>query len=186
MPKIEAPAVPAKKTSRTVCVACKIPQGLALQLQTPMKRRTPKGLGSDNDYEEVLYNVKGGQTYNVFGPAIPAMGGVPDGYIMPPDIKGGYAFTPGIPADFWEKWLHQNEQADYVTNHMIFALPEVASAKAKAVEQEEIKSGLEPMSRERDPQTGMLKDRRIPKPLNANVGRVAFDETRSAQQSSSE
>jgi hypothetical protein len=105
---------------------------------------------------------------------------------MPPDIKGGYAFTPNIPADFWEEWLEQNELADYVVNHMIFALPEVASTKARAVEHEDERSGLEPLSRGVDEKTGMLKDRRIPKPLNANVGRIAFDQERSARQSSSE
>lgn len=183
---VEAPAIPVKKTSRTVCVACKIPIGLKLQLQHPMKRRMPTGRGSDNDHEEIIFNVFGGKSYNVFGPSIPAMGGVPDGYIMPPDIRGGYAFTPGIPADFWEQWLEQNKEADFVLNEMIFALPEIASAKAKAEEQEEVKSGLEPLSRVLDEKTGMLKDRRIPKPLNANVGRIAFDAERSARQQSSE
>ena len=184
---VEAPAIGGqKKGGRTVCVACKIPTGLRLQLQHPMKRRMPTGRGSDSDYEEVLFNVFGGPSYNVFGPAIPAMGGIPDGYVMPPDIRGGYAFTSGIPADFWETWLKQNEQADYVVNGMIFAMPEVSEAKERAEEQNEIKSGLEPMGREVDEKTGMLKDRRIPKPLNASISRIAFDAERSARQSSSE
>jgi hypothetical protein len=184
---IEAPAiVNVPKNGRTVCVACKVPQGIRLQLQHPMKRRMPKGLGGDNDYEETMFNVFGGQIYNCFGPAIPAMGGVPDGYVMPPDIKGGYAFTPGIPVDFWEQWLKQNAQADYVLNHMVFALPAMADAKIKAVSHEAEKSGLEPVSREIDEKTGMLKDRRVPKPINQSLSRIMFDQERSARQQSSE
>jgi len=45
---------------------------------------------------------------------------------------------------------------------------------------------LEPMGREVDEKTGMLKDRRIPKPLNASISRIAFDADRSARQTPSE
>ena len=181
---LPSPAIKgAKRHSRTVTVACKIPNGLRLQLQHPQKRRMPTGHGGGSDvYEEITHNVFGGPSYNVFGPSIPAMGGVPDGYQMPPDIKGGYAFTPGIPSDFWEQWLEQNKQAPYVENNMIFACPETASAKAQANEKTEVKSGLEPLSRQVDDRTGMLKDRRIPKPLNGSVGRLAFDADRSASE----
>ncbi|MDB5777604.1 MAG: hypothetical protein JWP38_3737 [Herbaspirillum sp.] len=58
-------------------------------------------------------------------------------------IVGGYAITRGIPKDFWEQWLAQNERADFIVNHMIFAHSEDASVVAQAKEKEEIKSGLE-------------------------------------------
>jgi hypothetical protein len=147
----------------------------------------PTGKGDTPDaYRLEKRNVFGGPAHHVFGPAIPAHGGIPDGYVMPPDIKGGYAFTPGIPADFWETWVEQNKRADYVVNEMIFAMPDMSEAKKKAVERAELKSGLEPMGREIDEKTGMLKDRRIPRPLNANVGRIAFDAERSGRQSTDE
>jgi hypothetical protein len=167
------------KKSGSVTVACKIPQGLKLQLQHKISRPMPAGRGGDNDYVMTDVNVFGGPAYHVFGPSMPAMGGIPDGYILPPALEGGFAFTPGIPADFWEKWLEQNRLADYVLNRMIFAL-DPAGAKAKATELKAEKSGLEPLSREIDAK-GQLKDRRVPKPVTGNVGRIAYDAERDAE-----
>jgi hypothetical protein len=180
---LPSPAIKgAKRHSRTVTVACKVDIGLKLQLQRPMTRQEAVHNGVANEHRETPYMVFHGDSYNVFGPRIPAHGGIPDGYQMPPEIRGGYALTPGIPSDFWEQWLEQNKLAPYVTNGMIFACPDISSAKAKANEQTEIKSGLEPLSRQVDERTGQLKDRRIPKPLNGSVGRVAFDADRSASE----
>jgi hypothetical protein len=176
-----APAIKetGEHNSRTVTVACKILGGLQLQLQHKMERMEAVRRGSRDDYEMVGFNVFGGKKYFVFGPSVPRQ--VPDGYIMPPAIEGGYALTPGIPTDFWEKWLEQNKMADYVVNQMIFAVPTMASAKSQAREQEEFKSGMEPLSRDTD-KNGLLTDPRIPKPLTANLGRLGFDAERTAQQ----
>lgn len=171
------------KKSGTVTVMCKIPQGLRLQLQHKMMRRIPTGRGSDNDYDKVEVNVFGGPAYYVFGPAVPAMGGVPDGYLLPKALEGGYAKTDGIPADFWREWLEQNELADYVVNRMIFAYDD-ASAKSAARERGELKSGLEPLSREVDAK-GQLMDRRVPKPLTGSVARIGFDADRDAERRAS-
>lgn len=162
----------------TVTVACKIPQGVRLQLQAPMKRRVPTGRGLENDYEVVDFMVFVGTPYYVFGPSMPA-GGTPDGYLTPQQIEGGYALTRGIPADFWRQWLEQNKLADYVTNKMIFAY-DAKSAKAAAREHHEVKSGLEPISRDTGKE-GVLKDRRVPKSLNGNIARIAFDADRTAE-----
>lgn len=183
-PEIGAPLIRGAekaKKSGTVTVACKIPQGLRLQLQHPMNRIVPTGRGSTDDYEKVTFNVFGGPVYHVFGPSMPAMGGVPDGYILPKNVEGGYALTPGIPADFWAQWLEQNKMADYVTSQMIFAHDD-ASSKDKAQDLEELKSGLEPLSREID-KAGRLKDSRVPKPMNGSVSRVSFDADRDAARS---
>ena len=167
------------KKSGTVTVACKIPQGLRLQLQHKMNRRIPTGRGSDNDYDITEVNVFGGPVYYVFGPSMPAMGGVPDGYLLPKALEGGYALTDGIPADFWATWLEQNELAEYVTNRMIFAY-DGASAKSAAREFKDQKSGLEPLSRDLDAK-GQLTDRRIPKPLTGSVARIGFDVDRATE-----
>lgn len=164
--------------SGTVTVACKVDIGLTLQLQRPMTRRIPTGKGYENDYEEIEFMVKTGKAYHVFGPAVPAQ--VSSDYIMPHGMEGGYALTHGIPAAFWAEWLEQNQLADYVVNKMIFAF-DPASAKAAAREHAELKSGMEPLSREADDK-GFLKDRRVPRSLNAAVSRVAFDADRTAQQ----
>jgi hypothetical protein len=184
---IEAPTileVEKPKKSGTVTVACKIPSGLVLQLQHKMKRPMPTGRGFENDFQMIDVNVFGGPRYNIFGPAIPAMGGVPDGYIMPKMIEGGYALTEGIPADFWGTWLEQNEKADYVIGKMIFAYQGNDNAKAAAREGEKRTSGLEPLSREVNAK-GQMVDRRIPKPLTSSLGRIAFDSERDAERKGS-
>ena len=109
----------------------------------------------------------------VFGPSMPAMGGRPDAYVLPPALEGGFALTHGIPAEFWETWLEQNKLADYVKNNMIFALDR-AGARDKSRELGELKSGMEPLSREVDAQGRML-DRRMPKPSTSSVARITPD-----------
>lgn len=184
--EVEAPAIAEierrPKLSGTVTVACKIPQGLRLILQEKMSRRMPTGRGSDADYKLEEFNVPTGKPYYVFGPSMPAQGGQPDGYILPHALEGGYALTSGIPADFWAEWLKQNAEADYVKNHMIFAY-DASSTRDKARERAELKSGIEPVSREVNAQ-GMLKDRRVPKPITGNVARIGFDADRSAERGS--
>lgn len=178
--EIQAPAVAgveSRKHSSTVMVACKIPQGLCLQLQHKMKRPMPTGKGMENDFQMIDVHVFGGPRYVVTGPAVPAMGGVPDGYQMP-RVEGGFALTE-IPRDFWESWLQQNEQADYVVNRMIFAYGDEVNAKADAREHAKKLSGLEPISRDIDDK-GRMTDRRVPKPLTGSVGRIAPDTERDA------
>src|SRR5579863_1744400 len=121
---IEAPTIldiERPRQAGSVTVACKVPMGMILQLQVPMERPIPTGRGVEAEFKMVSMNVFAGKRYHVFGPSIPANGGVPDGYVMPKLIEGGYALTDGIPADFWAQWLEQNAKADYVQNRMIFA-----------------------------------------------------------------
>ncbi len=59
------------------------------------------------------------------------------------DIKSGFAITRGIPKDFWDEWLSQNQEADYVINGMIFAQETYASVVDEALDKESLKSGLE-------------------------------------------
>lgn len=180
VPQVEAPAVKGAESSKhsaTVTVACKIPQGLRLQLQHEMERPMPTGRGLENDFQMTKVNVFGGDVWNVAGPAIPAMGGVPDGYVMP-KIEAGFALTE-VPRAFWETWLHQNRQADYVKSGMIFAYGDASNVKADAREHEKKLSGLEPISREIDDK-GRMTDRRVPKPLTSSLGRVSPDAEREA------
>jgi len=171
------------KLSGNVTVACKIPQGMRLQLQHKQRTLVPTGLtGRSNAYKWEESLVYGGPVYHVFGPSMPAQGGQPDGYILPHALEGGYALTRGIPAAFWATWMEQHKRADYVTNKMIFAYDE-ASVKAKPRGHAELTSGIQPVSREIDAQ-GRLKDRRVPKPITANVARVGFDAERSAERTS--
>jgi hypothetical protein len=81
-------------------------------------------------------------------------------------MYSGYAMTPGIPADFWEKWVEQNRGSDLVKNRIVFAMPTQDRARGKARELREVVSGTEPL----DPNKPQLVDRRI-QPGNTTVDR---------------
>lgn len=175
---VEAPGIreveSRPKLSGTVTVACKIPMGLQLQLQHAMETRIPNGhTGGSDGYTLTKSMVFGGPKYFVFGPSMPANGGRPDNYILPDKLEGGYALTHGIPAGFWAEWVEQNGMSAFVENRMVFAMDQ-ASVVSKAREQAELKSGLEPLSRDTDVR-GRLVDARLPKPASSALTRVGFD-----------
>jgi hypothetical protein len=155
-------------TSRTVVVANKIPTGIQLQLQEKVKRHVDTKAG----LEVVEFWVKRGKTYHCHGPAYPAL--PPDGYPEKPIIVGGYAMSQGIPTEFWNEWLKQNQQADYVKGDMVRAFDSLESATAWARENAKRLSGLEPMSREVD-KTGRLIDPRVPRPINMGITKLGPD-----------
>ena len=142
---------PISVSARTVTVACKIPMGLQLQLQKDMEKWDDERGGP----VKRTYKVKTGKIYYVAGPAYP-QGGKPKNFPREPMVEGGYALTPGIPAEFWEEWLHQNRLAPYVQatdgaeHGMIFAYGLKADTVAAAREQEKQMSGLEPLSTDVD------------------------------------
>lgn len=72
-------------------------------------------------------------------------------------ISGGYGLTPGVPRDFWDKWLEDHKRDPIVTNQLIFAASTQERAFDKAREQGEIKSKLEPL----DPDNLPVDVRRI-------------------------
>ena len=82
-------------TGRTVVVACKIPQGLKLQLQHEIA--VPEQ--GTKEHRMIKQWVFGGKSYWVHGPAYPIA--APKGFPRAPIVEGGYALTRGIPASFW-------------------------------------------------------------------------------------
>src|SRR5271156_4718818 len=176
MTKLKAVVSTIEKSGPTVCVACKIPNGLKLQLQTTMPTivDTPRGP------EMKDFWVKGGREWNVRGPAYPVA--PPAGYPKPPMIEGGYAITRGIPKEFWDKWYEQNRNASYCQPHegsehgFIFAYADLDDTIAAAIEHEELLTGLEPLSTEVDAK-GRLKDKRVPRPLSAGMSGVMPDDS---------
>lgn len=143
----EATQNQAPKSAKTVAVACNMPNGMLLHLQESYieHEQTQGGIVRD-----VTRHRKVGEGVRVAGPAMPV--GVPN----PPrkQIVGGYAITRGVDADFWTKWLEQNKDAPYVKNGCIFATPSRDATEAKAEEQQDFKSGLEPL----DPTFTIAKD----------------------------
>jgi hypothetical protein len=58
-------------------------------------------------------------------------------------LANGYAITHGVPKAFWDEWLEQNKEAEFIANGMIFARDDVASAISQTNEMKDVKSGLE-------------------------------------------
>jgi hypothetical protein len=168
-----AKAKPFPESTRTVTVACKIENGLQLQLQVKQPRfvSNRESTGSEK-IEAVNFWVKAGKVYFVHGPAYPVA--PPKGYPRQPMIEGGYALTTGIPVEFWNSWLEQNALADYVTSDMIWAEPDLDSAVAKARENEKLLSGMQPLSTDLDKE-GRLTDPRVPRPLGHGMTKISPD-----------
>lgn len=123
-------------SAETVTVACKLPSGLVMRLFQSHDIDYPMFGGGYKTVSE-WRQMEGAPTYE--------LNGFSHHLEMAPEyaIAGGYALTPGIPKDFWEMWLEQNQSADFVKNNLIFAAGSENSARAQAKEQREVKSGLE-------------------------------------------
>lgn len=61
-------------------------------------------------------------------------------------VIGGYGLTEGVPAEFFEAWMKAYADSPAVTNGLVFAQEKAADARAQALDQAEIKTGLEPLN----------------------------------------
>lgn len=122
------------KASTTVTVACKLPNGLILRLF----RRTvvlENVLGGGQREVPVFHEQR--QMVRLNGWSYPQKKGPRQ------ELAGGYGLTPGVPKDFFDAWLEQNKDADYVRNNLVFAMGSTDSARDRAKDQAEVKSGFE-------------------------------------------
>lgn len=117
----------------TVTVACKLPSGL----QCEIADYTFEDMGANR--AATKSNVK---TFFLRGWAQERIGDNNERMGEHHLVKGGYGLTQ-VPKEDWEKWLEQSKDTPYVRNGLIFASPTLARATAQAIEQKEIKSGLE-------------------------------------------
>jgi hypothetical protein len=130
----------------TLTVCCNFPPGLILHLcyegddleSGYNGPRTVKRWYRDLDHE-----------VRINGPALATM------YIdpkfrpdNPPIVSGGYALTPGVSKDFWERWLEQNKDTPLVQNKLIFANTSVEDASAKAKDFQKNRTGMEPVDQD--------------------------------------
>lgn len=121
----------------TVTVACKLPNGLHLQLATTEEVSEPVMGGG---WKTVRRSRFVGMRHSVHGSAF-RIDRAPAHAII-----GGYGLTPNVPADFFAQWLEQNADLDAVRNNLVFALSKPEGAAARAREQRDVASGLEPIS----------------------------------------
>ena len=130
----------------TVTVACKLPTGLHLDLMADADAE-----GRRSAMPKARVTIKGCA--------------LPVGVVLPEDaprVLGGYALTPEVDEDFWNAWLKQNADYGPVKQNLIFALPKLGSAEAKAREQSAVVSGLEPINPARPPVKGIAPADRVP------------------------
>lgn len=136
----------------TVTVACKVPNGLLLRVGKWSERDVPVlggGTRTEREWHPDPEKIK------VHGPSR-APGEDPRA-----PISGGYALTPGVPADVWERWLEDNKDSPLVKNQMILAHAKQDHAGGMAADRKDLRSGLEPMKQDGDP--------RMPRQGNPNL-----------------
>jgi hypothetical protein len=127
-----------------VSVACKLPNGLRLDLPTDEK--------DEADRDAAYKATRGsGQPFHY-----PPIGEVPfatlRGFAVPYGqpalhVSGGYGITTGIDAQKFKRWYERMKAAKFppVVNGLVFACAAEGVARDKATEQAELKSGLEPI-----------------------------------------
>jgi hypothetical protein len=125
-------------STATVTVASKFPMDFILRLHDFQTKYEPVMGGGSREYK-IAETRRGAKTFIVQGNSFPQNKGAHQ------QIVAGYAITHGIPKAFWEEWLDQNKDADFIVNKMLFAHGETASTIAQSKEMEAEKSGLERM-----------------------------------------
>jgi hypothetical protein len=132
-------------------VACKLPNGLIMQLYELVDgdEMTPQGPRRTKVSQKVGEAVKLNGCAARFG-------------VFPEHLMAGYGLTQ-VDANFWEKWTHQNADADVLKNRVIFAQTNFENARDEIKERntakgaERIRSGLEPLDPRALPNVGGMK-----------------------------
>ena len=139
------PRATTRSATGYVCVGCKVPNGIILQLSVREEQREPVMGGGHRNVE--IWK-KEGDKYTLRGPSIP-FGTMPR-FI----VAGGYAITSGIPEDFWNEWLRQNKDSDVVRNKLVLAFQDLADLQDACIDNEKRTTGLEPIDPSRIPRLG--------------------------------
>ena len=126
----------------TVTVASKLPFPLVLQLEESYGI-TEEVFGG-GVREKVRWR-KVGERVVINGCAIPM------DRPTEKQIVGGAAFTHGVDAEFFAKWMEQKRNFAPVVNGLIFAAAKPADVVAEAKDLKDLKSGFEPVDPENLP-----------------------------------
>lgn len=121
----------------TISVACKIPNGIVLQVfaSTETQEQVMGGGHKTIKQAHVIWRAK------VNGPA------VPEGRGSPYPIFYGYALTHGIDADKFAVWLEQNKDSAFVLQGFVKAHLKPSELEAHAKERSDVLTGLERVNR---------------------------------------
>lgn len=167
----EADVRPTNKAGGTVTVGCKVALAwIDLQLCELQEKYENTQSGP----RLVKESVRVGGIVRIRGTAFPR-GEKPDGFPERPEMASGAALTHGVSADFWGRWVKQNERSPMVISGMIFAHAKAEDARARAKEFAGQLSGLEPVNRYKRGREEVLDDPRVGRSINAGVTSVAAD-----------
>ena len=111
--------------AETVSIACKLPNGIVLELP-----------GHPRVY------IKG----SAVEIGLPSERRTTQDLSVPPLlVPGGFALTPDVDADFWRAWSTAYAGMEVLQKGLLFAMPKPQDARAKAREMAKEKTGLEPI-----------------------------------------
>jgi len=157
-----APSTHEKKVvgeaGRTVVVVCKMPRGLYLQLHSYTKQDVRVMGGGIETRDVAIRDVDKLR----LKPTV-----LPFGMMPNYSIEAGFSINPGIPSDFWRKWMEQNSKLQLVEEGLVRGFDDEASARAYCREFEKKETGLEPLKQE--------GDLRVEKTNNPNLSDVEID-----------
>jgi hypothetical protein len=147
---VAAPAIAAAKATKTVTVACKMPSGLLLRI-FKMVDQSVQVMGGGSRIEKQAEQI--GKAVKINGYASP-FGKAPKHTVLE-QTYGGYGLTPGVDAEFFAKWMHDNAESDLVKNRIVFAASDSDRVEAEADDYKKEWDGMHPIT----PDT----DKRIPR-----------------------
>jgi hypothetical protein len=119
-------------------VACKIPNGLVIQVYGTEPWQEPVMGGGHRTVQRAFVRQDMGRAV-LNGPARKL------GKDMPHEIRNGVGLTHGVDADLFNAWLEQNKDQEYVKKGLVFAHAKPAEVHAQAKDTRSVKSGLEPI-----------------------------------------
>lgn len=153
---------PKPTKAATLTVACKVPNGMILQLCKEM------------DHQEAILGggMRTVKQWHPFGDKVKINGPAHPFGVMPNyRIVGGYALTEGVNEEFFNVWMKQHEHDASVVNHMIFAHSKTDYAVDWAKDHKSTLSGLQPLVMSKN-----NLDPRVPKSKVASVGNIESEE----------
>ncbi len=136
--KLVEPSAPATGTD-TVTVACKVPNGLIFPLCDMREDYEPVMGGGQ---KKIMKAWPTGVRVVLRGPAFDLQA-MRRGQTMENPLAGGFALTPGIPREQWEKIKRDYADHPALVNGLVFATKSDTDAIAEARTRHDVETGLE-------------------------------------------
>ena len=159
------PATEPASSGETVCIACKLPNGLILR-NFHMEKRLRPMIG--DVVAEVVEAIPDPETITLNGFSIDYEM-LKKQRSLEKTLAGGFALTYGVPKDFWLRWLSANSDSAIVRNGLVFAADTEDRARGMARERAGVQSNLEPIDPDH-PNDRMPKTPGIRMKIEAHTG----------------